>query len=95
MIYGFGNILTDKWLEDTLQTVKYDLVVANILAPVIISLIEKANIVSYINDGGYLILSGIIKEKEQDVIKSLNKINHIKNVRTVEEGDWVAIVVKC
>ena len=79
-IYGFGNIITDKWIKETLKAKKYDLIVANILAPVIISLIEKANIVSYLNDCGKLVLSGIIKEKENEVKEALLKTGKAKNI---------------
>lgn len=91
-IYGFGNVITDAWLKEFLSTKKYDIIVANILAPVIISLIEKAYIVSYLNKGGKLVLSGIIKEKEKDVIKVLEETGKIKNIVSKEDGEWVSIV---
>lgn len=91
-IYGFGNIITDNWLKSALRLEKYDIIVANILAPVIISLIEKADIASYINDGGYLVLSGIIKEKESDVRDALMKNGKIKDIKVNSEGEWVSLV---
>ena len=91
-VYGFGNIITDDWLKNSLRLEKYDIIVANILAPVIISLIEKADIASYLNDGGYLVLSGIIKEKENDVRDALMKNSNIKDIKVNSEGEWVSIV---
>ena len=91
-IYGFGNVITDAWLKEFLSVRKYDIIVANILAPVIISLIEKADIVSYLNIGGKLVLSGIIKKKEKDVIKVLEETGKIKNIVSKEDGEWVSIV---
>ena len=91
-IYGFGNIITDKWLKEVLKIKKYDLIVANILAPVIISLIEKADIVSYLNDGGELVLSGIIKEKENEVREALLNTKKVKNIVSNVDGEWVSIV---
>ena len=91
-IYGFGNIITDDWLKHTLELEKYDIIVANILAPVIISLIEKADIVSYLNEGGKLVLSGIIKEKESEVREALMKNSKIKDIKVSSEGEWVSIV---
>ena len=85
-------MITDTWLKEFLSTKKYDIIVANILAPVIISLIEKADIVSYLNSGGKLVLSGIIKEKEKDVIKVLEETGKIKNTVSKEDGEWVSIV---
>lgn len=91
-VYGFGNIITDEWLKKSLSVKKYDIIVANILAPVIISLIEKADIVSYLNDGGKLVLSGIIKEKENEVRDALIKTRKIKDIKSNIEGEWVSIV---
>lgn len=91
-IYGFGNVITDEWLKRFLSVKKYDVIVANILAPVIISLIEKADIVSYLNNGGKLILSGIIKEKEIDVRKALEKTGKVNNIVSKVDGEWVSIV---
>ena len=91
-IYGFGNVITDAWLKEFLSAKKFDIIVANILAPVIISLIEKADLVSYLNKGGKLVLSGIIKEKEKDVIKVLEETGKTKNIVSKEDGEWVSIV---
>ena len=93
-VYGFGNIITDEELKQKLKLIKYDIVVANILAPVLISLIEVGNIAEYINDGGHLILSGIIKEKEEDVIKSLKSVNCFNDIKSFYEDDWVMISCK-
>ena len=91
-IYGFGNIITDEWLQNYLKKEKYDIIVANILAPVIISLIDKADIVSYLNDGGKIVLSGIIKDKEDEVRKVLQNNSKIKNIVSSADGDWVSLV---
>ena len=91
-VYGFGNIFTDEWLQKVLKSENFDIITVNILAHVIISLIEKANIVSYLKDGGILILSGILKEKENDVIEVLRKNKNIKNIKTNIEGEWVSII---
>ena len=93
-IYGFGNIITDDWLKKVLKTKKYDVIVANILAPVIISLIKKADIVSYLNKGGRLVLSGIIKEKENEVRETLEKIGRVYDIISKTDGEWVSIICK-
>lgn len=91
-IYGFGNVITDAWLKEFLSAKKYDIIVANILAPVIILLIEKADLVSYLNKGGKLVLSGIIKEKQGDVRKALEDTFEIQNIVSNNDGEWVSIV---
>lgn len=91
-IYGFGNVLTDDNFREKLKSYKYDMVVANILAPVLVSLIEIGKVHEFLNDDGYLILSGIVKEKETDVLNALQKLNHYKNIECKYDGDWVAII---
>ena len=90
-VYGYGNLITDKKLSDKVKLIKYDIVVANILAPVLISLIEVGNVADYINYNGNLVLSGIIREKEAEVIDCLTKTNSFKNIKSFYEDDWVLI----
>ena len=90
-IYGFGNIITDDALKNRIKLAKYDIFVANILAPVLISLIEVGKISDYINDNGHLILSGIIKEMEEEVISCLKRAKCFKNIKSFYEDDWVLI----
>lgn len=88
-IYGFGNILTDEWVADFANGIKYDIIVANILAPVIISLIEKGKISSYLSNDGHIILSGIIREKEKEVADKLKNDRKIKDFEVFYEDEWV------
>lgn len=92
-IYGFGNILTDKWVADFVKNISYDIVVANILAPVIISLLGMGKITSYLKSGGYLILSGIIKEKEEELIAAIKNDKTIKDYKIYREDEW--LMFKC
>lgn len=70
---------------------KAPLVVANILAPVIIRLF-KVGLADLIEDGGVVILSGILQEQEQNVIAAAQarglKLNEKKQM-----GDWVALAM--
>ena len=90
-IYGFGNIISDVDFRKNVGLIKYDIIVANILAPVLVSLIKAGNISSFLKDGGKLILSGIINEKQEDVISALKGSNCFKNIDVNSEDDWVAI----
>ena len=92
-IYGFGNILTDEWLKNKLSLIKFDVIVANILSPVIISLIEKANIFSYINERGNIIFSGIINDCLDDVLNVIEKYDNIKNIEVNKENEWCSITL--
>jgi ribosomal protein L11 methyltransferase len=70
---------------------KAPLVIANILAPVIIRLFD-AGLAELIEDGGAIILSGILQEQEQNVIEAATA----KGIRMNERkqiGDWVALTM--
>jgi ribosomal protein L11 methyltransferase len=49
----------------------WDLVVVNILAPVITRLLLNDHLTGYLSGGGRLVLSGIIEEQENDVLLAL------------------------
>ncbi len=64
-----GNIIDDKAVQDWAGLGIYDILVANILAPVIILLQKEAPL--HLKKGGIMIASGIIEGKEADVTKSV------------------------
>ncbi len=65
------------------------LVAANILAPVIIRLLD-AGLADLVEPGGALILSGILQEQEQKVIEAAQAQGLVLNARR-QVGDWVAL----
>ncbi|MHC6179120.1 50S ribosomal protein L11 methyltransferase [Clostridium sp. JNZ X4-2] len=70
---------------------KADIVVANIIADVIISLTEEVK--DFLAPEGIFVSSGIIKDRKKDVIEKLNNSEfEIKEVN--EDGEWVCIVAK-
>lgn len=70
---------------------QFDFVAANILHHILIEIME--DLTKLIKPSGLIVLSGIIKEKEQDVLKSaLN--SGLKLIEIIEEDNWVAIVLK-
>ena len=70
---------------------KYDVVVANILADVIIAL--TAEIKPFIKQGGIYIVSGILTERAGDVEKALKK-NGFKVIEQETLGEWTAFACK-
>lgn len=93
-IYGFGNIICDSELRKIVGSEKYDIIVANILAPVLISLIEQGNIGSFLADGGSLILSGIIKEKLNDVLDAIKNSKCFIDINYEFEDEWAVVTCK-
>ena len=72
--------LTDK------VTGKFDIIVANIVADIIIVLCRDVK--RYLNDGGVFITSGIIEPREQDVLAAFAE-NGIEVVERHESGGWL------
>lgn len=69
----------------------YDLVVVNILAPVIVGLLREGGLLGYVAPAGQLVLSGIIDEQAPDVIAALTAAGGaVRETLTVR--DWVAII---
>ncbi len=86
-----GDVLTDKQLLSKISGKKYDVVVANIVADVIIALLPTVkNIVA---QKGTFICSGIINERLIDVTNAMNEQNIVID-KTVTDGEWSAVVCK-
>lgn len=86
-----GNIIEDKELQDKVGYEKYDIVVANILADVIIPL--SGEIRQHMKPNGLFISSGIIDMKREEVEEALLK-NGFEIVEVNEMGDWVSFVAR-
>ncbi|MFO7663533.1 MAG: 50S ribosomal protein L11 methyltransferase [Chloroflexota bacterium] len=70
---------------------RWDVVAANILAPVIIQLLSAKGLLDYLEPGGRLILSGIIHEQGPGVIQALAMAGG-EVVDTITFGDWVTYI---
>lgn len=86
-----GNIIEDDGIRTLIGKEKYDLVVANILADVIIPLSDVIG--ENMKPGGIFISSGIIYMKEEDVRKAIIK-NHFNILQVNRMGDWVSFVAQ-
>ena len=87
-----GNILNDDKLRLCLSEKKYDIVLANILAEVIIPLTAQA--ADFIKPGGIFISSGIIDNKEEAVIEAIKKVPEFEILQVTSEGDWRCIAAR-
>jgi len=70
---------------------KYDVIVANIIADVIIGVC--GDVKQFLADDGVFISSGIIIDRKDDVKRAFDE-NGYKVVEEVEEGEWVSFVCK-
>jgi ribosomal protein L11 methyltransferase len=81
-----GNLLA-------LSRKNYDLVVVNILAPVIVDLLGQQDLLHYVADAGRLVLSGVI-ETQFDEVKSAVETAGGEVEQTLATGDWRTLVAK-
>ena len=84
-----GNVMADQALEDKIGHGKYDVVVANIVADVIIGM--KHELRAFVKPNGKLIASGVIGERAEEVKGHLEEVGFVVENIT-EKNDWVAIV---
>jgi ribosomal protein L11 methyltransferase len=71
---------------------KAQLVLANILAPVIVQLLNQ-NLGELVIPGGWLILSGILIEQCHEVESAL-EVNGYHVIRKSQMGDWIALAAQ-
>ena len=86
-----GDITKDVELFNKISDKKYNVIVANIVADVIISLLPTVK--KLIDKNGTFICSGIIKERLDDVKTAMNN-NSVKISDVTEQDGWAAIVCK-
>ncbi len=82
----FGNILSDEKLAAEIDG-QYDIITANIVADVLIAM--KDYFKRYLRDGGYLIVSGIIEERMEEVLSAIEECGFTRLGVNVKEG-WAA-----
>ena len=83
-----GNIITEKEVQDKVGYEKYDIVVANILADVLVPLTPV--IVNQLKPGGIYITSGIIDNKEETVVEAVKNAG-LKVLEVTYQGEWVSV----
>ena len=86
---GRKVIIRDELLEDVFET--FDIVIANIIAQTLIE--KKLALVERCNVGGYLILSGILRNQGSAVKASFLKTN-LEFVTTLHDDQWCALVLR-
>ena len=86
-----GNVLTDERLTNEIADRKYNLVCANIVADVIISLAPYAR--EIISDDGIFITSGIIQDRADEVSAAIEK-NGFEIINRRREKDWVCFTCR-
>lgn len=86
-----GNIIDDKEVQDKVGYDKYDIVVANILADVLVPLTPV--ILNQLKKGGVYITSGIIDDKEDTVVEAV-KAAGMEVLEVTYQGEWVSVTAR-
>ena len=87
-----GNILDDEKVQQWAGFGCYDVAVANILADVIIPLVDEIPV--HLKKGGIFISSGIINLKEQAVMEAFSKNPELEVAEVNHQGEWVSITAR-
>ena len=86
-----GNIIDDKSVQDQVGYEKYDIVVANILADVLVPLTPV--ILHQMKKGALYITSGIIDDKEETVVEAV-KAAGLEVLEVTHQGEWVSVTAR-
>ena len=86
-----GDVLTDNALRSKIESKRYPIVTANIVASVIIALAPYA--AKLLEDGGKFITSGIIDSREDEVVAALTAAG-LNIIEIRRGGDWRAILAE-
>jgi len=68
----------------------FDLLVVNILAEVIVSLVE-GGLLSHLSPGGHFVAAGIVEEFEATVSQAL-EVRQVEIVERFQEKDWITLI---
>ena len=88
-----GNIISEKEVQDRVGYEKYDIVVANILADVLVPLTPV--IVNQMKPGAIYITSGIINDNDKEFrVKNAVEAAGLEVVETTYQGEWVSVTAR-
>lgn len=87
-----GNLIDDRAVKEQAGFACYDIVTANILADIIISL--QTEIAAHIKPGGLFISSGIIDSKEQAVLAAIGENPQLEVTEITRQGEWVSVTAR-
>lgn len=90
-MFYVGNLIDDVELQNAVGEEKYDIVVANILADVIIPMAPV--VPARLKKGGIFITSGIINFKEDEVREAI-AVTGLEILEITHQGEWVSITAR-
>lgn len=85
------DIRESDFLQAISENERFDILISNIVAEVLIDLMNDLKFKSVLKENAYVIFSGIIQSKEELVIKHAEKIGLSLKER-MEDGSWIALL---
>lgn len=86
-------VVREETLSGVAESGKWDLVLVNILAPVIIAMLREDGLLDYATGGGRLLLSGIVEEQAPAVREALTAAGgRVFDELTIR--DWVTLIAE-
>ena len=86
-----GNLIDDRQTQDRAGYEKYDIAVANILAPVLVALTPQ--IIRHMKSGAIYITSGILDVKEKIVTDACIDAG-LEVIEVTRQGEWVSVTAR-
>jgi ribosomal protein L11 methyltransferase len=92
--HNFENLSTTNYniLKKKEFNKKYNLIFANILLPVLKE--EKSTLLNLMEKDCFLILSGILNNQVQELLKYYKVFNNFKLCQITSHGDWSAVLLQ-
>ncbi len=89
-----GNVVDNESLQKEILSCAgpYDVVTVNILADVIAVMLPTLD--QYLKEGGILIMSGILNEKESLIREAVEANDNLELIEVCKDGDWVGMIAK-
>ena len=89
-----NNQTINNYWEGSANTTqnKYDVVIANIVADVLVMI--SRDLLKITKDDGIVILSGIMEQYKDKVIKKFLKNNNCMIIEELQKNEWVTLVAK-
>lgn len=85
-----GVTFNDSWIGSTNKTTKkYDVVIANIVADVLVMI--ASDLKKCLNENGILIISGIL---DKHINRVLSKFNDLEQIKLIHKNEWMSVVFK-
>ncbi|MCI8375436.1 MAG: 50S ribosomal protein L11 methyltransferase [Lachnospiraceae bacterium] len=86
-----GNLIDDPSVQEWAGLERYDMIVANILAEVLVPLTPV--VFRHLKPGGIYITSGIIDDKEDLVVKTVKDCG-FELLEVTRQGEWVSVTAR-